>query len=215
MIKVVIADDEALVRAGLRGLLEPTPDLEVVSEAEDGREAVEAALRYQPDVLLMDIRMPVLDGLRALEQVARLERAPRVIMLTTFDLDDYVHRALRAGAAGFLLKDTPPVELTAAIRTVAAGNAMLAPTVTQRLITAFAEQHPERARRAREKLTALTERERGVINAVAKGLSNADIAKELLMSEATVKAHVSRSLAKLGLTNRVQAAILAHDAGEG
>ncbi|AXB41769.1 response regulator [Amycolatopsis albispora] len=214
MIKVVIADDEALVRAGLRGLLDPAPDLEVVAEAEDGRAAVEAAMRYRPDVLLMDIRMPGLDGLRALEQVAGLERPPKVIMLTTFDLDDYVHRALRAGAAGFLLKDTPPTELTAAIRTVAAGNAMLAPTVTKRLITAFTERHPERARRAREKLSALTDRERGVINAIAQGLSNAEIGKELMMSEATVKSHVSRSLAKLGLSNRVQAAILARDANE-
>jgi DNA-binding NarL/FixJ family response regulator len=160
----------------------------------------------------MDVRMPGMDGLTAAAEVRALPTPPKVIMLTTFDLDEYVHEALRAGAVGFLLKDTPPKDLAEAVRTVHAGNAMLAPTVTRRLIDSFAVREPGRADVARKRLGELTEREYEVIRAVARGLSNAEIGRELTMSEATVKAHVSRSLAKLNLANRVQAAILVHDA---
>jgi DNA-binding NarL/FixJ family response regulator len=213
VIRVLIVDDEALVRSGLRMILQAQPDISVVGEARDGEEAVAAAARHRPDVMLMDIRMPTMDGLAAAARINQLADPPKMIMLTTFDLDEYVHAALRAGAVGFLLKDTPPQDLAVAVRTVAAGNAMLAPTVTKRLISAFAEHGPSRAEQARQQMAALTQREEAVIRAVARGLSNAEIGRELAMSEATVKAHVSRSLAKLGLTNRVQAAILVHEAG--
>ncbi|GAA2757134.1 response regulator [Actinopolymorpha rutila] len=212
MIRVLVVDDEALVRSGLRMILEAADDVVVVAEARDGRAAIAAVGRHRPDVVLMDVRMPELDGVRAAEEIGRASAPPRVIMLTTFDLDEYVHAALRAGAVGFLLKDTPPRDLVAAVRTVAAGNAMLAPEVTRRLINSFAERGAGRAEAARERLRVLTGREREVVSAVARGLSNAEIGRELAMSEATVKAHVSRSLAKLGLDNRVQAAILVHDA---
>jgi DNA-binding NarL/FixJ family response regulator len=161
----------------------------------------------------MDVRMPGTDGLFAAARIGAAPDPPKIVMLTTFDLDEYVHGALRAGAVGFLLKDIPPRELAAAVRTVAAGNAMLAPTVTKRLISAFADRRPSQEGTARERLAVLTGREGDVVRAVARGLSNAEIGRELAMSEATVKAHVSRVLAKLGLTNRVQAAILVHDAG--
>ena len=213
MIRVLVVDDEALVRSGLRMILEAVDDIVVVAEANDGAAAVAAVARHRPDVVLMDVRMPGVDGLTAAERIGGGPESPKLIMLTTFDLDEYVHAALRAGAVGFLLKDTPPRDLAAAVRTVAAGNAMLAPTVTKRLISAYAEQRPSRAEEARRQLAALTGREDEVVRAVARGLSNAEIGRELSMSEATVKAHVSRSLAKLGLTNRVQAAILVHDAG--
>ncbi len=213
MIRVLIVDDERLVRSGLRMILEANGDIVVVAEARDGAEGVAAAARHRPDVVLMDVRMPGTDGLRAAAEIGRAPDPPRVIMLTTFDLDEYVHTALRAGAVGFLLKDTPPRDLAAAVRTVVAGNAMLSPTVTRRLISSFAEQAPSRSDAARKRLEELTGREHEVIRAVARGLSNAEIGRELAMSEATVKAHVSRSLAKLDLTNRVQAAILVHDAG--
>lgn len=212
MIRVLIADDEDLVRCGLRRILEAGDGISVVAEARDGADAVAAAARLRPDVVLMDVRMPGMDGLAAAAQIATMDAAPKVIMLTTFDLDDYVHQALRAGAVGFLLKDTPPRDLAAAIHTVAAGNAMLAPTVTKRLISSFADQNTSRAAVARQRLAALTYREHQVVRAVERGLSNAEIGRELTMSEATVKTHVSRALAKLGLANRVQAAILAHDA---
>ncbi|MEU8004370.1 response regulator transcription factor [Catellatospora sp. NPDC049111] len=212
MIRVLVVDDEALVRSGLRMILEAAGDIAVVAEARDGAEAVEAARRHRPEVVLMDVRMPGTDGLTGAAAVARLPEPPRVVMLTTFDQDEYVHAALRAGAVGFLLKDTPPRDLAEAVRTVAAGNAMLAPTVTRRLISSFAERGPSVADQARARLAVLTDRERDVVRAVARGLSNADIARELDMAETTVKAHVSRALAKLGLTNRVQAAILVHDA---
>ena len=212
MIRVLVVDDEHLIRAGLRTILEAAGDIAVVGEARDGAEAVTATERLAPDVVLMDVRMPGMDGLTAAAEIAAVAGSPNVVMLTTFDRDEYVHRALRAGAVGFLLKDTPPVELAAAIRTVAAGNAMLAPTVTKRLLSSFAEQGASRAQQARDRLDALTNREREVISTVARGLSNAEIAAELTMSEATVKAHVSRALSKLGLANRVQAAILVHDA---
>ncbi len=212
MIRVLVVDDEALVRSGLRMILEAAGDIAVVAEARDGADAVEAASRHRPDVVLMDVRMPGTDGLAGAAALAALPEPPRVIMLTTFDQDEYVHAALRAGAVGFLLKDTPPRDLAEAVRTVAAGNAMLAPTVTRRLISSFAERGPSVADQARARLGVLTERERDVVRAVARGLSNVEIARELDMAEATVKAHVSRALAKLGMTNRVQAAILVHDA---
>jgi DNA-binding NarL/FixJ family response regulator len=214
MTRLLIVDDEALVRAGLKMILESADDLEVVAEAEDGADAAEMVRRHRPDVVLMDIRMPRLDGLAATREVQALPDPPKVVVLTTFDLDDYVFRALQAGASGFLLKDTPPRELVQAVRVVAAGDAMLSPTVTRRLIGHFAaDSRTDRQREARQRLTTLTDREREVLAAVARGLSNADIGKELFMSEATVKAHVSRVLVKLDATNRVQVAILAHDAG--
>ncbi|WP_328989037.1 response regulator transcription factor [Kribbella sp. NBC_01245] len=214
MTRLLIVDDEALVRAGLKMILESADDLEVVAEAGDGADAVEMVRKHQPDVVLMDIRMPRLDGLAATRDVQALPDPPKVVVLTTFDLDDYVFRALQAGASGFLLKDTPPRELVQAVRVVAAGDAMLSPAVTRRLIGHFAASgRNDRQRAAAERLTALTDREREVLAAVGRGLSNADIGRELFMSEATVKAHVSRVLVKLNATNRVQVAILAHDAG--
>lgn len=213
MIRVLVVDDESLVRSGLRMILEAAGDIAVVAEARDGAEAITAVHRHRPQVVLMDVRMPGMDGLTAATELARLPEPPKVVMLTTFDLDEYVHRALRAGAVGFLLKDTPPHELAAAVRTVAAGNAMLGPTITKRLLSTFVDRGGSRAEQARGRLDALTEREREVILGVGRGLSNAEIGRELAMSEATVKAHVSRCLAKLDLSNRVQAAILVHDAG--
>lgn len=215
MIRVLIVDDESLVRSGLRMILESAGDLVVVAEARDGAEAIAAVNRHRPEVVLMDVRMPGMDGLTAAVELGKLADPPRVVMLTTFDQDEYVHRALRAGAVGFLLKDTPPRDLAAAVRTVAAGNAMLGPTITKRLLSTFAGRGTSAAQVARKRLAELTEREREVIEGVARGWSNAEIARELGMSEATVKAHVSRSLAKLDLSNRVQAAILVHDAGLG
>jgi DNA-binding NarL/FixJ family response regulator len=213
VIRVVLVDDEQLVRSGLRMILESAGDIEVVGEAADGGGAVELVRRHRPDVALMDIRMPAMDGLAATRALTALPDPPRVIMLTTFELDEYVHTALENGAVGFLLKDTPPRDLIQAVRTVAEGNAMLAPTVTRRLIAEFASRNSAKAVAARRRLDTLTGREREVVVALAQGLSNAEIGRRLFMSEATVKAHVSRVLAKLGLSNRVQAAILAHDAG--
>ncbi|PPK71134.1 response regulator transcription factor [Actinokineospora auranticolor] len=213
MIRLLLVDDEELVRAGLRMILTSADDITVVAEAADGRAALDAVAAHHPDVVLMDIRMPGVDGLTALTELRRAGNSVKVVVLTTFDLDDHVHHALCAGASGFLLKDVPPRDLITAVRTVAAGSAMLAPTVTKRLIAAFAERHPARAREARHRLAVLTDRERAVVRLVARGLPNAEIGRDLAMSEATVKAHVSRALAKLGMTNRVQAAILAHDAG--
>ncbi|MEU8142540.1 response regulator [Nonomuraea sp. NPDC050022] len=212
MIRVLVVDDEALVRSGLRMILETADDIVVVGEARDGEEAVGAAARLRPHVVLMDVRMPGTDGLTAAARVLAAPDPPKIVMLTTFDLDEYVHEALRLGAVGFLLKDTPPRDLTAAVRTVAAGQAMLSPSVTRRLIDAFVDRAPSRSDSARRQLAALTGREEDVIRALARGLSNAEIGRDLRLSEATVKAHVSRVLAKLGLTNRVQAAILVHDA---
>ena len=213
MIRVLLVDDEQLVRSGLRMILQSSGDIEVVAEAADGAQAVEQVRLHRPDVVLMDIRMPTMDGLAATRQLTALPDPPKIIVLTTFELDEYVHTALQHGAVGFLLKDTPPRDLLQAVRTVAAGNAMLSPTVTKRLLAEFAARGTAQAVAARKQLEALTEREREVLVAVARGLSNAEIGKRLFMSEATVKAHVSRVLAKLGMSNRVQAAILAHDAG--
>jgi DNA-binding NarL/FixJ family response regulator len=213
MIRVLLVDDEALVRSGLRLILQAAGDITVVAEARDGEEALQAIRRHQPDVILMDVRMPGRDGLSALRELQERGDASKVIMLTTFDIDDYVHEALRAGAVGFLLKDTPPRDLAEAVRVVAAGNAMLSPTVTRRLIQAFAARGATLAEAARKRLSPLTDRELEVVCAVGRGLSNAEIGRELDMAEATVKAHVSRALTKLSVTNRVQVAMLVHDAG--
>lgn len=213
MIRVLLVDDEALVRAGLRMILEPAEGIDVVAEANDGSEALTAVAAHRPDVVLMDVRMAGMDGLTALKELRRSLHSPKVIMLTTFDLDDYVHTALRNGAAGFLLKDTSPRELAHAVRTVAEGSAMLTPKVTKRLIDTFADLESEGAAEARQRLSELTDREGEVVRAVARGLSNAEIGRALAMSEGTVKAHVSRALAKLNLSNRVQMALLVRDAG--
>ena len=213
-IRVLIADDDALVRGALAWMLACTDDLRVVAEVADGSEVASAVDAFHPDVVLMDIRMPRMDGLAATELVCAREHAPQVIVLTTFDADDLVLRALRAGASGFLLKDTPPPDIMKAVRLVAAGEAMLSPSVTRRLLEHLAEGGAEARRAAsHELLERLTDREREVAVAVAQGKSNAEIAAELFMSVATVKAHVSRLLSKLELNNRVQIALLAHDAG--
>jgi DNA-binding NarL/FixJ family response regulator len=214
VIRVLIVDDDALVRSGLSMLLGVTDDIRVVAEAADGEAVGPAVDAYAPDVVLMDIRMPKLDGLAATERLRARDRAPEVIVLTTFDADEHVLKALRAGASGFLLKDTPPEQIVAAIRRVAAGEMMLSPTVTRRLVQHVAESGADARRsRAREALAQLTEREREVALAVGEGKSNADIAAQLYMSLATVKGHVSTVLAKLELNNRVQLALLVNDAG--
>jgi len=213
--KVVIADDQALVRAGLRMILESQADIEVVAEAGDGEEALAACTQHHPDVVLMDVKMPRLNGLEALRRLARAGDSTKVLILTTFDLDEYVFAGLRAGASGFLLKDTPPADIVRAVRAVAAGEPMLSPTITRRLIGHVRDSEAgDRKRHAREQLDRLTEREREVAVAIGQGKPNAEISRELYMSVATVKAHVSRVLEKLELNNRVQIALLAHDAGE-
>jgi DNA-binding NarL/FixJ family response regulator len=214
VIRVVVADDQTLVRAGFRVLVESAPDLEVVGEAGDGIEAVELARRELPDVVLMDIRMPRMDGLEATRRIVALDRAEavRVLVLTTFDLDEYVYEALRAGASGFLLKDTPPADLLAAIRVVAAGDALLAPGVTRRLIAEFARR-PEPTTVTPAALVGLTDREREVLVLVARGLTNAEIAERLVVSTATAKTHVSRVLAKLQARDRAQLVMLAYETG--
>jgi DNA-binding NarL/FixJ family response regulator len=213
-IRVVVADDQVLVRAGFRLLVDTAADLEVVGEAADGTRAVELAGRERPDVVLMDIRMPRMDGLEATRQISADERlaSVRVLMLTTFDLDEYVYQALRAGASGFLLKDTPPADLLAAIRVVAAGDALLAPGITRRLIAEFARR-PGPTRAAPAALAALTDREREVLALVAHGLSNAEIAERLVVSPATSKTYVSRLLAKLGARDPAQLVAIAYETG--
>ncbi len=213
-IRLLIADDQALVRAGFRMILDAESDVEVVGEAEDGRAAVAEARRLSPDVVLMDIRMPELDGIEATRQLLADagEGGPRILMLTTFDLDEYVYEALRAGASGFLLKDTPPEQLVEAIRVVAAGEALLSPSVTRRVIEEFVSGHraPRPAPRGLDELTA---REREVLTLIARGMSNAEIARELFLSETTVKTHVARVLMKLGVRDRVQAVVLSYEHG--
>ena len=213
-VRVVVADDQVLVRAGFRVLVDSAPDLEVVGEAGDGQEAVELARVRRPDVVLMDIRMPTMDGLEATRGIVALDRAEavRVLVLTTFDLDEYVYEALRAGASGFLLKDTPPADLLAAIRVVAAGDALLSPSVTRRLIAEFARR-PEPSPVAPAALAALTDREREVLALVARGLSNAEIAEQLVVSGATAKTHVSRAMIKLGARDRAQLVVFAYETG--
>jgi DNA-binding NarL/FixJ family response regulator len=214
-IRVLIVDDDALVRAGLTMLLAGADDIEIVGEAADGSEVDHAVAERQPDIVLMDIRMPGMDGLTATEILRRHDRPPEVIVLTTFDADEHVLRALRAGASGFLLKDTPPAGIVGAIRAVAAGEPILSPAITRRLIGHVKESGGgERRRRARQQLDRLTEREREVAVAIGRGQSNAEISRDLYMSIATVKAHVSHLLEKLGFNNRVQIALLAHDADE-
>jgi len=215
VIRVLVVDDDALVRAGLTMLLAGAGDVRIVGEAADGAEAVARADALAPDVVLMDVRMPRMDGLAATERLRRRDQAPEVIVLTTYDVDEYVLRALRAGASGFLLKDTPPEDIVRAIRLVAGGEAMLSPTVTRQLLQHFAGSGADaRQTRARETLDRLTGRERQVALAIGQGRSNAEIGAELHMSVATVKAYVSRLLTKLELNNRVQVALLVHDAGD-
>lgn len=214
MISVLLVDDEALVRAGLRLILETADDLTVVGDAEDGRAAIEAVDRHRPDVVLMDLRMPGLDGLAATAAIRAQPRAPSVLVLTTFDSDDDVFRALEAGANGFLLKDTPPTELLRAVRLAAGGDAMLSPSITRRVITRFtAEDRTQRRREALARLEALTDRERQVLIEIALGHANAEIAARLHLSEATVKTHITHLFEKLSATNRVQLAIAAFRAG--
>jgi DNA-binding NarL/FixJ family response regulator len=213
-IRVLLIDDDPLVRAGLRMILSSADDLAVVGEAGDGAQAVQAVQEHRPDVVLMDIRMPEMDGIRATQRLRELPQPPQVIVLTTFHLDEYVLRALRAGASGFLLKDTPPTEIVHAVRLVAAGEAMLSPAVTRTLLTHLGDSAVnDRHAAAAARLASLSDREREVALAVAGGASNADIAAQLYLSEATVKAYVSRLLTKLDAANRVQIAILIHDAG--
>ena len=212
-IRVLIVDDDALVRAGLKMILSSAADLEVVGEAADGVDVPSAVAAHRPDVVLMDIRMPRVDGLTATEALRARAGAPEVIVLTTFDADEFVLRALRAGASGFLLKDTPPADILRAVRRVAEGEATLSPTVTRQLIAHVSTPAQPSPSRAAEQLARLSERERDVALAVAQGRSNAEISVELHMSVATVKAHVSRMLTKLDLNNRVQVALLVHDAG--
>ena len=211
-VRVVLADDEQLLRVGFRMILDAHDDFEVVAEAADGREAVAAVTAHQPDVVVMDVRMPELDGIAATETITREHPDVRVLILTTFDLDEYAFAGLRAGASGFLLKNAPPDELVAAIRTVAAGDAVVAPRVTRRLLDTFAQRMPTVAEVSRDvRLAQLTDREREVLQAIALGQSNQEIAASLCLSEATVKSHVSRILAKLELRDRVQAVIFAYE----
>jgi DNA-binding NarL/FixJ family response regulator len=211
-IRVLICDDQALVRGGFRAILENRPEFEVVGEAENGAEALALADRRRPDVILMDIRMPVLDGVQATRRLVEKGSEAKVLILTTFDLDEYVHAAIRAGASGFLLKDVRPAELVQAIEVVAGGEALLAPSVTKRLLARFATTLPAGAQ-DHDALSELTTRETEVLQLLAGGLSNAEIAASLVLSEATVKTHISSILRKLRLRDRVQAVILAYDTG--
>jgi RNA polymerase sigma factor (sigma-70 family) len=217
-IRLVLADDQALLRKGFRMILEAEEDFEIVGEAADGNDAVRLVQLYSPDVVLMDVRMPNLDGIEATRVISSSDVPSRVLILTTFDLDEYAFSALRAGASGFLLKDVPPAELVSGIRTVARGDAVVSPRITKRLLEEYADQLPTRSagdspEEIHPALADLTEREREVFLAVADGLSNAEIAERLFVSEATVKSHVGRLLAKLGLRDRVQAVVLAFQTG--
>jgi len=212
VIRVLIADDQALVRAGFRAILETQADLEVVGEAQDGTEAVQLAEQLRPDVVLMDIRMPGLDGIEATRRLLREPDAPRVLMLTTFDLDEYLYQAMKAGAGGFLLKDAPRDQLVDAVRTVAAGDALLAPALLRRLVEDYISR-PAPGAAPPVELDELTAREREVLTLIARGLANAEIAARIFVSEATVRTHVTHILAKLGLRDRVQAVVLAYETG--
>ena len=213
MIRVVLVDDQELVRAGFRMVLDAQPDLEVVGEAGDGQAAVELLTATRADVVLMDVRMPRLDGVRATRQVTALPEPPRVLVLTTFDQDEYVFSALKAGASGFLLKDVPPAELLRAIRAVHGGDAVVAPSTTRRLLDRFVPHLPDADATPPAALDALTDREREVLTLIARGLSNTEIAAELFVAEATVKTHVGRILTKLDLRDRVQAVVFAYEHG--
>jgi DNA-binding NarL/FixJ family response regulator len=217
-IRVLLVDDQPLLRKGFRMILEAEPELQVVDEAGDGETAVALSRKLEPDVVLMDVRMPVMDGIEATEQIVAAGLKARILILTTFDLDEYAFAGLRAGASGFLLKDVPPQELLQAIRTVARGDAVVAPRVTRRLLDVFADQLPrglggEGSDGSGSTLDKLTAREHDVLVAVAQGLSNAEIAQRLFISEATVKSHVGHILTKLGLRDRVQAVVLAFQLG--
>ena len=214
-IRIVIADDQPLVRAGLKMMLEVEPDIEIVGEAADGVEAVRVVRSAAPDVVLMDVRMPQLDGIAATRTLldGRLSSPPKVLMLTTFDLDEYVYEALRAGASGFVLKDLSPEQLVEAIRVVAGGEALLAPTVTRRMIEEYVRHPPAQVRQPPRALDDLTPREREMLAYVAKGMSNAEIAAAAFVSEPTVKTHVARILMKLGLRDRVQVVVFAYEHG--
>ncbi|AKL69125.1 response regulator transcription factor [Streptomyces goshikiensis] len=216
-IRVIIVDDQAMVRAGFAALLSAQADIDVVGEAPDGREGVRVARTVHPDVVLMDVRMPEMDGLAAAREILGpppgVTHLPKVLMLTTFDIDDYVYEALRAGASGFLLKDAPPADLIAAVRVVASGEALLAPSVTRRLIADFVQQRPAPRKDPALRLKALTPRETEVLELIARGLSNQEIAAFLVVAEQTVKTHIGRVLAKLGLRDRAQAVIFAYEAG--
>ena len=213
MTTLLIADDQALVRVGLRKILESEPETTVVGEAADGEDAVAAARRLRPDVVLMDIRMPVLDGIEATRRIVRAQPGARVLILTTFGLDAYVYDALRAGASGFMLKDSPPEEIIAAVRIVASGEALLAPAITRAVIEEFARQQPAAAPAPPPAVAQLTPREREVLDLLAHGCSNAEICERLVISEATAKTHVAHILQKLGLRDRVQAVIYAYESG--
>jgi DNA-binding NarL/FixJ family response regulator len=213
MTTVLIADDQALVRVGLRKVLESEPELTVVGEAEDGEDAIASARRLRPGVVLMDIRMPVLDGIEATRRIVSVQPSTRVVILTTFGLDAYVYDALRAGASGFMLKDAPPEEIVAAVRIVASGDALLAPAVTRSVIEEFARQQPAVAPAPPPAVSELTPREREVLDLLARGLSNPEICERLVISEATTKTHVARILQKLSLRDRVQAVIYAYESG--
>ena len=211
-VRAVIADDQELVRTGFRAILNSEPDIEVVGEAGDGREAVETAGLLKPDVMLMDIRMPLMDGLEATRRIVTgPESRPRVLILTTFDLDEYVYEALRSGASGFMLKDNPANQLITAVHVIARGEALIAPSVTRRLISEFARRVPQTVKP--DQLRSLTGRELEVLKLVARGLSNAEIAGEIFVAETTVRTHVGRILTKLGLRDRVQAVVLAYETG--
>ncbi|WP_107773010.1 response regulator [Nocardioides sediminis] len=209
-IRVLVVDDQSMVRAGFRLLLADETDIEVVAEAGNGRDAIAQAARFHPDVILMDIRMPELDGLEATRRILAADGTARVLVLTTFDLDDYVFEALRAGASGFVLKDDPPEQLLAAVRTVAAGEALLSPAVTRRVIRHFAQAQ---VRVPPPEVSTLTSRELEVFELITRGLSNAEIGRELFISDTTVKTHVTRLLQKLGLRDRAQAIVLAYQTG--
>ena len=211
MIRVLVADDQELVRTGFRVILEAEGDIEVVAEAVNGHEAIRQAALVKPEVVLMDIRMPLLDGLAATEQILRQPNPPTIVVLTTFDQNEYVYRALRAGAAGFLLKDAPSSRLIAAVRAAATGDSLIEPSITQRLVERFAERVTFTGVPAR--LAPLTERELDVLRLMARGLSNAEIAAEMVVAETTAKTHVARILAKLGVRDRVQAVVVAYETG--
>jgi DNA-binding NarL/FixJ family response regulator len=213
MLGVLIADDQALMRAGFRMILEAEPDLEVVGEAANGREAVAEAARARPDVVLMDVRMPEMDGIEATRRLLDGNGDTKVVMLTTFDMDEYVYEALRAGASGFLVKDVPPEQLVAGIRSIASGDSLLAPSVTRRLIQEYVRRPPDPLRTPSPALARLTEREVEVLRMMARGHSNAEIATEFVVSETTVKTHVAHVLAKLGVRDRVQAVVFAYESG--
>jgi DNA-binding NarL/FixJ family response regulator len=211
---IMLVDDQELLRLGFRLVLDSQPDLEVVAEAADGRDALALVVEHRPDIVLMDVRMPEVDGVTATREIIASGSASRVIILTTFDLDEYAYAALRAGASGFLLKDAPPADLLSAIRAVASGDAVVAPSTTRRLLDTVAHQLPDPDGRGEDgALAALTPREREVVVAVARGLSNAEIAVELVLAEATVKTHIGRILAKLELRDRVQIVVFAYEHG--